>query len=220
MNTTSIQNNATAIGVNTAGVNINAGEINTNSTNIGINASGISANVTDIQTNATDIQTNATAISNVSAPKAISIFMNGIRVGAHLGFTGSIGYSNVIFALLDSTYIAPIDENNFILQPAKIWYASNDCTGQAYITQQQPFVTPISAYQGVVFSGNNDDPHNFVYIPSGTAREAVTIQSYWLSLGVCQTMNEPRGVFKAFPNDSNIIGVTGAEFVGPLTFGF
>ncbi len=70
--------------------------------------------------------------------------------------------------------------------------------------------------QGQVFHSVDHDPVPYRYVPAGTTVETLTYNSKNIG-AFCQNESGTIELYKSYPNDSNVTGVTGTEFVGPVT---
>ena len=207
--------------LNDARITANSEDIQTNEINININASDISAN-------ATNIQANTTAISNIPAPRAISVLINGKRVGTFLqgnhlpqDWQTFLTFTSTFYTLLDSGYLTGVlaDEDKTGLEAFRVYYQGNNCTGQAFLRSSQ--IRGLWATQGFVFY-ILDTPTipDMYYVPKNTVFELTDTNSYYENGSCTDELIVNAGNFRAYINDSNATGVTKADFVGTVTLGY
>jgi len=214
-----------------------AGEVNANfdavKSAVDDNDKRITSNADDININASNITANTNAISLLGGA---SVFVDGVRRGLLLSYPA---YDSLHFSiLLASNYITRIKYDGTgisnhavsadLSNPNYIGtlFTSSDCTGQSYAAVENGtfrILDPMVEFgQGLIFATSGNDPVPYRYIPSGSTTSTLTMNSrYHEDVSGCQTllMNPVMTAMPTYPNDSNITGVTGVEFVGAITIG-
>lgn len=225
-----------------SGANASASEVNANfdaiKTAVDDNDTRITKNANDINANSANITAITNAISSIGR---VGVFVNGVRVGSLLNFPGSL--SPDFSVLLPTDYVTRVKLDGTGLSNASsidTLFTTSNCTDQAYAQAEMfppvtalfpgdpipPPPTPgsgipvveafVPSGQGQLYGTVGGDPIPYRYIPTGTLVETLTYNSKY-SGGSCIFESVTAIMYKTFPNDSNVTGVTDAEFIGLLT---
>lgn len=199
-----------------SGTAASASEVNANfgaiKAEVDDNDNRITTNAGDISANASNIIANTNAISGIGG---VGVFVNGARVGSFLGFSGAD-----FPVLLPSNYLTRVYADGTGLSGVFGMYIEPlfllpNCAGQPYVRADS--MNPlVKSGQGQVFHSIDLDPVPYRYVPAGTPVEILTYNS--MNIGAdCQNVSGTTELYKSYPNDSAVTGITGAEFIGSVT---
>lgn len=257
---TTVSTNASDIANLNTSVGTNTTAIQSLNTSVASNSADIANNTSSIESNTAQITTNETAISSFN--QAVSIYEGtDNRLGRFLGTTSQIEntYSkmmyqgSIVWLLSDTGYLfalerwyspttstlrgidyfqVPTTSSDFVISTAKIYYETNNCTGQEYLSTTQldyiaytGFSPVISMRGGIVFRVIDMSGIAAArYLPKGTSSIPIAYESSrdMDSTSCIQTTpTDVEYVLAISPNEPAVTGVSDTiTYTQRLTFGY
>lgn len=252
-NTDAVNSNALSIDTNRTLIDSNSARISANETTISTHAQGI-------DTNTQSIESNTQSIAAIN--QAVNIYDRiGNRLGRFItvapwvdsNYSKSVHQGTVAWLLSDSGYLfalqrwyglsiaqlsgikyfqVPTTLSDFVISNAKLYYDTNNCTGQAYISDSQlesiaytGFSPVLSVRGGLVFKVvDQSGTLTAYYLPKGSSAGPIEYASTrdW-DTTTC-TPNTPSLLEFArpvLPNDVSVTGVkSDPDYAWPLTIDY
>ena len=164
---------------------------------------------------------NNTGIAG-SATTPFSVFSNGTLIGSlvSVASTGYVVYSSTgyLYSIRSGGSVGALPSTN----GTTLYYASADCSGQAYALNYAAAGYDNVGPMGWVFAYPNPPGTIFYYVPKTASAVTIPVANSTGVSGYCGALGSPQtnlSVFQAFPNDGSVTGVSQTTYSTPITVG-
>jgi len=198
-----------------SGTPARAAEVNDNFTAV---ESSVDDNAADIVANTMQINANAASITAVVNASGVPVYAQGIQIGRFLS-----GFGDHIYLTNDQGFIIPLTNVSTpspYVRVLNLFYTEQDCGGAVYtsIGTFDPWVLTL----GVIFAPPGSIPATELYYSArGSVREQNVVYQSENTGGNCSNLSvaATASLFRVFPNDVGVTGVSNSSVAGPLKIG-
>jgi hypothetical protein len=179
------------------------------------------ANEAAIAANVDAIQTNSDSITTLFSLGGVQAYSQSVPLGRVLGVKLTVGNGSNVTLVSDEGFVFTTeltDGGSYLDQTSELYFSGPTCSGNTFASGTGSERVVSYGGLGVVFRGPVNSPSSAFYTVRG---EAAIIRPYQslISNGTCLEQVSVRLLYRAFPNDVAITGVSNVRPAGQVVIG-